>query len=349
MISGYRIKTGTPFSGKELEELKNFLQHNGLEYDENIAFSIMLVVDEKVVATGSLDRNVMKCISVRPENRGDGLLAIVISELYQECIRRGNAHIFCYTKPDNVEVFKSMGMHSVIETKDILLMENKQGGFKKYLQELKSNTNDFVLNRGIRWNVQADNDTVGAIVANCNPFTKGHRYLIETAANQCSLLHVFVLSTEQGWLTAKERYEMVQIGTEDISNVILHTTSGYLVSPAVFPSYFLKKGTNVSRIQCELDVRIFVKYIAKELSITKRFVGTEPYDKITLGYNEMLKRILPSAGIEVIEVERNKWQEEYISASVVRKGILQNECEYLSMLPDTTIRYLRERGKIPEE
>lgn len=346
MIGGYRIKTGAPFGGKELTELKTFLQCNGLEYDENITFSIMLIVDEKVVATGSLDRNVMKCISVCPENRGDGLLAIVISELYQECFRREIAHIFCYTKPKNGEVFKCMGMYPVIETKDILLLENKQGGFEKYLQGLKNHTNDFVLEKEFRQKNLIDMDSVGAIVANCNPFTKGHRYLIETAANQCSLLHVFVLSTEQEWLTAKERYEMVRRGTEDIPNVILHTTSDYLISPAVFPSYFLKKGTDVSRIQCELDVQIFVKYIAKELSISKRFVGTEPYDKITSGYNEMLKRMLPSAGIEVVEVERNTWQGEYISASVVRRGILQNECKYLSMLPDTTIGYLRERGKI---
>ncbi|MBP5211464.1 MAG: adenylyltransferase/cytidyltransferase family protein, partial [Pyramidobacter sp.] len=63
--------------------------------------------------------------------------------------------------------------------------------------------------------------TIGAVVANCNPFTKGHRYLMETAASRCCLLHVFVLSAEKSLFPAEMRMKMVQRGTAHLDNVLV--------------------------------------------------------------------------------------------------------------------------------
>lgn len=42
-------------------------------------------------------------------------------------------------------------------------------------------------------------DLVGAIVMNCNPFTLGHRYLVETCAKKCDMLIVFVVQEDKSF------------------------------------------------------------------------------------------------------------------------------------------------------
>jgi [citrate (pro-3S)-lyase] ligase len=37
---------------------------------------------------------------------------------------------------------------------------------------------------------------IGAIVMNANPFTLGHRWLVEQAARQCDWLHLFVVKED---------------------------------------------------------------------------------------------------------------------------------------------------------
>ena len=65
---------------------------------------------------------------------------------------------------------------------------------------------------------------------------------------------------------------------------------------------------------------MFASRIAPELSINIRFVGEEPEDTITKQYNMEMKKILPSYGVEVIEIPRKKLQNNtIISASRVRK------------------------------
>ena len=57
-------------------------------------------------------------------------------------------------------------------------MENVRDGIGRYVRSLQHPKD----NGGV----------IGAAVMNCNPFTNGHRYLVETAASQCELLHLFV-------------------------------------------------------------------------------------------------------------------------------------------------------------
>ena len=85
---------------------------------------------------------------------------------------------------------------------------------------------------------------IGAVVMNCNPFTRGHEYLIREAAKKNKWLHIFILSEEQSFLTTRERYQLVKEGIQEIPNVILHQTSEYMISPAVFP--ILNKKTSES-------------------------------------------------------------------------------------------------------
>ena len=99
---------------------------------------------------------------------------------------------------------------------------------------------------------------------------------------------------------------LVEEGTKDLRNVKLIASSDYAVSRATFPTYFLKDKctASVAETQAELDATLFANLFVPELSIKKRFVGTEPFCPITAKYNEMMKKVLPPRGVEIVEIKR---------------------------------------------
>ena len=175
--------------------------------------------------------------------------------------------------------------------------------------------------------------------------TKGNRYLAEKAAEECRWVHFFVLSAEQEWISAADRFEMVRRGTADLPNVILHVTSDYLISPVVFPTYFIKDKSAAFTLNCMLDVEIFRSHIAHALGITHRFVGTEPKSAVTAAYNEVLKAELPKRGIEVREIERTASAGGTVSASAVREAIGAGDFGAArEMHPASSAEYLAAKG-----
>ena len=186
---------------------------------------------------------------------------------------------------------------------------------------------------------------IGAAVMHCNPFTLGHRYLVETAAKECDHLYVFVLSEEDGMFSPEDRMEMVKAGTADIANLTVLPTGPYLISSATFPSYFLKEKENLPEIQCLLDIEIFTRYIAPYLNITHRYVGTEPFSPSTAMYNEALKTYLPPASIEVRELPRMEKEGLAVSARAVRSLLAEGRKEEAAAkLPQTTVEILKQKG-----
>lgn len=182
----------------------------------------------------------------------------------------------------------------------------------------------------------------GAIVMNCNPFTKGHRYLIEQACSKVDILFVFVVEEDKSYFKFEDRIEMVRRGTADLEKVVVRPSGKYVISQSTFSQYFEKD--NVQEIEdMDYDVQIFGEVVAKELGIKYRFVGEEPFDKVTKKYNETMHKILPLYGIEVIEIPRVLSERgKIISASEVRRMIKSDNKEMLSdMLPDSTIEYLK--------
>ena len=322
--------TGSPLSGKRLEELKRFLCSCELDYDENIAFTAMLMEEEEIVATGSLDGNTIKCVAVSPAHQGEDAASRVMTVLLEKAAEQGIRHLMLYTKPRNEYIFKSFGFHPVIRTADCLLMENQRDGLKRFLNGLPK--------------MQNGEGAVGCIVANCNPFTHGHRYLIEKAAQECAWVHLFVLSENKGMFTPGERMRMVEAGCRDLKNVIVHPTGPYMVSSATFPNYFIKDKLRTGDIHCEMDVRLFAERIAPELSISRRYVGTEPECAVTGRYNERMKALLPGYGIELIEIPRRESGGRAVSASHARKLIASEEWEALKeLLPESSIHVIRGR------
>lgn len=327
------IWEGKPFSGKELEKLKQFLKRMDLEYDDGIEYSICILNEEyEIIGTGSVDQNVIKCVAVDPKYQGQGLSAVILTSLIQYEYEKSRPHIFIYTKPKNLPMFADMGFHTILQTRDVLFMENRVQGFQKFLEDMKNETPKAALSR---------KSTAGGIVANCNPFTFGHRYLVEYAAKCCDYVHLFVLSDNRSMFSANDRYEMVKLGIQGLDNVILHRTSDYIISAATFPTYFFKDQMQGKEANCQLDLKIFGAKIAPELNISRRFVGTEPFCKVTDSYNRAMKKLLPLYGIKVEEIERKTNGKTAYSASAVRNCVTKGEYGKLqALVPESVYEYL---------
>ena len=317
--------TGT-LQGQKKRLWEAFLQKAGLEPDAQVEKTCLVWEDEQIIATGSRQGNLLKCIAVDDAHQGEGLTGTLLTQLRQDAFQNGHSHLFLYTKPKNKYMFSSLFFYPIAQTRDVLLMENKPDGIRGFLKSLPDGSTE---------------GTVGAAVMNCNPFTRGHRYLIETAASQCDRLYVFVLSEDKSYFSAKDRMDMVRLGTADLDNVTVLPTGPYLISSATFPTYFLKEREKAESIHCLLDIDIFCKYYAPKFGITKRFVGTEPLSPMTSQYNDALRENLPEKGIELIEIPRLEQEETPISASNVRSCLESGDPETLrKLVPDTTYAYL---------
>lgn len=179
--------------------------------------------------------------------------------------------------------------------------------------------------------------TIGSIVMNCNPFTFGHRHLIEYAASQVDLLIIFVVEEDASIFTFEERFSMVCRGTDDLKNIMVVPSGEFILSKLSFPEYFIKEADENIIENTENDITLFAEKIAPILGITHRFVGEEPEDEVTNTYNQAMKRILPAHGIQFVEIPRKQKEKKVISASCVRRCLEENDLDQLNALvPNST-------------
>lgn len=314
--------------GNTKAQWEALLARTGLEPDTQWDQTVLLWEGDTLAATGSRMGNLLKCVAVDPEHRGEDLTARVLGTLRAEAFREGYRHLFLYTKPENEQLFRGLFFYPVEKTDRVLLMEDKPRGIQEFLESLP---------------VPTPGETVGAAVMHCDPFTLGHRYLIETAARECDRVYVFVLSEDRGHFPAADRLELVRRGTGDLTNVTVLPTGPYLISAATFPTYFLKDRESADTVRCGLDIAIFTRYYAPRFQITRRYVGTEPFSPMTDRYNRALEAALPPKGIQLRLVPRLEGPEGPVSASTVRKKLAHGE-DVSCLVPETTWQYLIQGG-----
>ena len=321
------IELTAGLQGPKLQKWKDFLSRAGLEADTQVERTCLIWEDGQLIATGSRQDNLLKCIAVDETRQGEGLTATVLTQLRQDAFAGGHSHLFLYTKPKNKYMFSSLFFYPIAQTEQVLLMENRKDGIADFLGKLP---------------VPRREGRIGAAVMNCNPFTRGHRYLIETAAKECDHLYIFVLSEDKSAFPACDRMEMVKLGTKDLPNVTVLPTGPYLISSATFPTYFLKERDKAESIHCLLDIEIFCKYFVPKFGITDRFVGTEPLSPMTGMYNEALAAHLPQRGIRLSQINRLEQTGTPISASAVRACLdTGDEAGLHALVPETTYEYLK--------
>lgn len=318
--------------GAKLEAWKKLLNKSGLTFEGDRCDTVLIWDGDTLAAAGSRQGYLLKYIAVDPDRRGEDLTASVISALRAEAFGEGYDHLFLYTKPENEAVFSSLFFYPIASTDKVLLMESRRNGVKEFLATLPKTEKS---------------GRVGALVMNCNPFTRGHRYLIEKASAECDRVIVFVLSEDKSEFSSFDRMEMVRLGTKHLSNVTVMPTGNYLISSATFPTYFIKDRESVGDVQCLLDIEIFGRYFVPHFNITARYVGSEPLSPTTAKYNLALSENLSKFGVELVTVERIENEGAPISASRVRECIKSGDLESLEkLLPETTLEYLRKKDLI---
>ena len=207
----------------------------------------------------------------------------------------------------------------------------KTAEYKNYLNYLKENKKN-------------NNNNNGGIVMNCNPFTNGHRYLIEWAALQVEQLYIFVVEENKSFFTFEDRYDLVVRGTADLKNVTVLKSGQFIISATTFPGYFYKDNDKNAIVDTSKDVDMFGKYIAPILGISTRFVGDEPLDPITNQYNNTLRERLPMLGIDLKILKRKETNSEVVSASRVRAALKNGDWDCIkTLVPNTTFNYLWEK------
>lgn len=179
---------------------------------------------------------------------------------------------------------------------------------------------------------------IGSVVMNCNPFTYGHRYLIEYALQDVDFLIVFVVEQDKSFFSFAERFAMVQKGVRDLENIKVVPSGQFMASQMTIPEYFGKQLSKNASEHNDQDFKVFAKQIAWPLGISVRFFGEEPLDSVTNQYNVSAQKVLPQYGIKTVIIPRKTVHAKVISASVVRKYLneVMNFSRIEELLPETT-------------
>lgn len=355
------IQTLNPTTPRQRQRIEAFLKRNGLRFDDMHYYAAITDDDGEMIAGGGLKGNVIKCVAVDDAHKGEAIANTLISHLIAHANEEGHSNVMLFTKPKNRQLFESLSFRLLAEAPEAVLMETGIGGinntvealkkireesekYKEYNKECKeeekTNLNTSPSQHHNTTTPQPLTTTTplrGVVVMNCNPFTLGHRYLIEQAAKQVERLFVMVVREDCSLFAYAERKAMVEQGVAHLENVTVIDGSEYAISQATFPTYFLKRLDDAADTQMLLDLDLFRRHIAPALGTTVRFVGTEPTDRLTRRYNQLMHEVLA----DVRETARLEKKGNVVSASRVRKAMEQGDMSTIRQLvPPTTLPYI---------
>ena len=342
-----------PTIPRQRRQIETFLQANGLRYDDVDYYAAL--VDEssdEMIAGGGLKGCVIKCVAVADGHKGEAVANVIVSHLLAKANEDGYQCVKLYTKPHNRQLFESLSFRLIAEAPNAILMETGVGGIEKWSDELRIKNEELRIKNeelrirneelGVRndeLRIKSVRKLIGAIVMNANPFTLGHRFLVEQSSELVERLYVVVVREDCSMFSYSERKAMVSQGVRDIGNVVVVDGSDYAVSAATFPTYFLKQISDATDTQITLDLDIYRRRIAPALGATVRFFGSEPTDPLTRRYNELMHQQLGEDHVH--EIQRKQQDGSPISASRVRKAMLEGRLwDAIQMVPPTTIPYI---------
>jgi len=337
----YDIRNIRLSSDYERRKVEDFLKSNDLKLDRLDYYAAITDEDENIIAGAGMSGDIIKDIAVDSNHRDEGLSGKLISHLIERSSSIGILSQKIFTKPENENIFSDMGFHTIAKSDKAILMENAIGGiddYCRYLKQFSDTVSDIGENREYH---------NGVIVMNANPFTHGHRYLIEKAVERVDHLFIIPVKEDISEFSYQERKAMIEDGCRSLirekkltdNRIIIVDGSDYSISAATFPSYFLKKADDIALSQIRLDLYLYKNHIAKALKAEVRFVGSEPEDELTRMYNDEMKKVLGEEG--VAEIERLKTDDFIVSASRVRNILTKGKlAKTLGMVPSSTLPYL---------
>lgn len=355
------IQTLNPATPRQRQRIEAFLKRNALRIDDMNYYAAVLDDDGEMIAGGGLKDDVIKCVAVDDAHKGEAIANTLVSHLISHANQEGYGCIKLFTKPKNRQLFESLSFRLLAEAPEAILMETGIGGisntvealkkikeeskkYKEYNKECKEDNkecreNTSYLNTSPPHHLTTTMQPTGCIVMNCNPFTLGHRYLVESASRMVEHLFVIVVREDRSAFSYQERKAMVTAGTADLKNVTVCDGSEYAISNTTFPTYFLKRLSDATDTQILLDLDLFRRHIAPALGAEVRFVGTEPTDELTRRYNELMMESLSKD--HVVQIPRLENGGVAVSASRVRRAMESYSLkEAAQLVPPTTLPYI---------
>jgi [citrate (pro-3S)-lyase] ligase len=308
-----------------------FIEAQGLAFEPGFDDLVGAFEAGALVAAGARAGDVLKMLAIDPAWQSGALLGEVAGELVRLGLAAGHDGLFVFTRPAHAPSFEALNFKLLCSRAQVALLEYG-GRFERWraaAEALRGPPGD------------SPDRTAGAVVLNANPFTLGHRWLVEEAAKRCQRLFLLVVREDRSAFPFEARLRLVQEGTRDLANVVVLDTGPYAVSAITFPAYFLGRADPVAEIQMELDLALFGQRLAPALGVTRRFVGTEPYCATTRAYNRAMQRVLPGYGVEPVELPRRQLDGLPISASTVRDALARGDEGALpALVPPATLEYL---------
>ena len=326
----YTIAPVSPADKRRQTAVDALLIREGIRRDAHLDYTCAVYDEDfSLCATGSCFGNTLRCMAVDSGHQGEGLMNLVVSHLSEVQAARGNTHLFLYTKPGSAKFFGDLGFYEIARVSGkLVFMENRRTGFADWL--------------AAQQRADTPRERTAAVVMNANPFTLGHRYLLEQACARADAVHLFVLSEDAGPIPAADRLRLVLEGIAGMAcrgRLIPHESGPYIISAATFPGYFLKDSDEVSETHARLDLNVFGR-IAEAMGIGARFVGEEPFSHVTSLYNQAMREELPRLGIACEVIPRLEEGGAAISASAVRQAVHDGQIERIRpWVPESTWNY----------
>ena len=299
-----------PFFRNQVEA---FLRENGLRMEELDHYYACTSPDGSILAGAGIKADIIKCVAVAPSARSEGFMLPLLSRVVSDAAAKGVLNLKVFTKPENREIFESIGFKVLASAPKAVLMENGRG-LEKYCEYLYCQR-------------KPNARKCGVIVMNANPFTLGHKYLIDKALEQVDHLFIIPVKEDASAFPYSERLAMIRAHADAAVTVL--EGSDYCISAATFPTYFLKDLSDAAETQMTLDIDLFERHIMPALGATVRFVGSEPMDPLTARYNALMHNAVVIPRLEAI------------SASAVRAAIEAGDyASAAALCPVTTHPYL---------
>ena len=118
---------------ERLSQIRYLLADSGLGLDNDITLFVEAWSGPQLVGCAGLAANVIKCVAVNEQLRGENLSARLLAEVENAALERGHFHLFLCTRPCNRERFARSGFWPIAQSgNNAVLMENTPQGIARY-------------------------------------------------------------------------------------------------------------------------------------------------------------------------------------------------------------------------